>query len=326
MKRLLSALIFAVFAILLIYACGNKNEYSHEDSMVMDSYIPQEEVIGEDWEKSKKMVAFGTPIVDNFLVTQAAAQDVTALKRPLIKTAKLKFKVRDVVNSSYAIEKSTLQNSGFILESKISSSEYFSTVMRTSADSSLIIRKYDITGDLVVRVPQENLHIFLEEIAKEATLVDYRLLNAKDLTIDLFANGLDQERLTKKSKRMGSAISSRSGKLEEAMDAEEALDAAEKYANEVKVSEYRMQDDMKLSTVTIEIYQDKVESRETIKYVEQIESYEPGVGSRLIDALVSGWNGLCSFFVSLINIWPLLLVFVFVGYLIYRKFRSNNKE
>lgn len=326
MKRLLSALIFTVFTILLICACGNKEEYSQDNSIVMDSYMIQQEAEAASLEKSKNAVAFVPPVVENFLVTQAAAQDVTALKRPLIKTAKLKFKVSDVVSSSYAIEKSTLQNSGFILESKVSSSEYFSTVMRVSADSSLIIRKYDITGDLVVRVPQENLHIFLEEIAKEAILVDYRLLNAKDLTIDLFANGLDQERLTKKSKRMGSTISSRSGKLEEAMDAEEALDAAEMHANEVKVSEYRMQDDIKLSTVTIEIYQDKLESRETIKYVEQIESYEPSVGSRLVDALVSGWSGLCSAFVSLINIWPLLLVFVFVGYLIYRKFRSNNKE
>lgn len=326
MKRLLSALIFAVFAILLIYACGNKDQYSQEDVAVMYSHIPQEEADAASFEKSKNAVTFVPPVVKNFLATQAATQDATVLRRPLVKTAKLKFKVSDVVSSSYAIEKSTLQNSGFILESKVSSSEYFSTVMRVSADSSLIIRKYDITGDLVVRVPQENLHIFLEEIAKEATLVDYRLLNAKDLTIDLFANSLDQERLTKKSRRMGSAISSRSGKLEEAMDAEEALDAAEKYANEVKVSEYRMQDDIKLSTVTIEIYQDKLESRETVKYVEQIESYESGVGSRLVDALVSGWGGLCSAFVSLINIWPLLLVFVFVGCLIYRKFRSNNKE
>lgn len=329
MKRLLGVLTCIVLVVSLIYACSDNSKYeATEDQMIMMSGPVDEDLKEMEYNKakSKNTIAFTAPIVKNFLATQAAAQDMDIIKRPLIKTAKLRFKVKDVVNSSYGIEARALGNEGYILQSNITSQESGYRSVRMSADSSLIIRNYEIKGDLVIRVPQENLYTFLDEIAKEATLIDYRLLNAKDLTLDLFANSLEEKRLDRKTRRMGTAIATRSGKLADAVEAEEALDAAEQHADNVKISEFRMQDDMKLSTVTIEIYQDELEYKEVVKNTEQIDEYEPGLGHHIKNALLSGWNGFCSIFIFVVNLWPLLILLVAIGYIIYRNRKNKKKE
>lgn len=302
----------------ILFACSKNNKYDEVYSEMQMASIP----LGEDNESiNMNSVQFTPPILKQYIGTIAAQQDGVNGSRPLVKTALLKFKVNDVVNSSYAIETITLKNEGFILKSNINSAESYSHTVQISSDSSVIIRHNEVKAYLNVRVPQENLHLLLDEIAKEAIYIDCRQLEAKDLTVSLFANNLEAKRSERKKKRMGMAIATRSGKLSDAVDAEEVLDAAEQHADEVKMSEFIMQDDMKLSTVSIEIYQNEVISKEFIRNIDDEANYEPGFGYQLKTSLVSGWKGVCVIFVFLLNLWPLWLLAagVFTLYIKYRK-------
>lgn len=319
MKRIICSAMTTLIVVSIVFACGNNKHDEVYSEMVMNS-MPIEE---ENVPVSMNSVQFIPPVLKQYIGTLAAEQDGVAGERPLIKSASLKFKVRDVVNSSCEIETVTLKNKGFILKSSINSAESYSHTVQISSDSSVIIRHYDVKAYLNVRVPQENLHLLLDDIAKEAIYIDYRLLEAKDLTVDMFSNDLETKRMERKKKRMGAAIATRSGKLSDAVDSEETLDAAEKHADEIKLSEFVMQDDLKLSTVSIEIYQNKVVSKEFVKNAND-ESYKPGFAYQLKQALSAGWDGLQVIFIFMIQAWPLWVVLVAV-FIVVRKYRMKKK-
>lgn len=322
MKRKICLVVVALTVITMLYACGNKER--NEESPVDLAMVFEEESEAK-YASEKSSAKYVAIDAKEYMKTQAAAQGGEDGIRPLVKTASLKFKVKDVVKSSHTLESMTLKNGGFILKSNINSDESYVRRVQVSSDSSVLISNYDIRGYLNVRVPQEYLYQFLEEVAAEAVHVDYRLLDAEDLTIDLFTNGLAAKRMERKTKRIGTAIASRAGKLSDAVDAEEALDLAEKKADEVKVAEFVMQDKLEFSTITIEIYQNELTTREVVKNADDESAYEPSLGYQLKEALISGWHVLQELVVSLISIWPIGVIVVIFIFLLRRWRAKRNK-
>lgn len=164
------------------------------------------------------------------------------------------------------------------------------------------------------------------EDIKDATLIDYRTVEARNVTSQLMADEMRKIRLAKKQQRMSNAIGSRNGKLEDVMNAEESLDNALKEADNTKISEYQMNDNIAYSSIYIDLYQDRTEHTEKISHkVENITPYQPGFGSNAIDALSSGWSAVCILFLFLINIWPLYIL-LGIAFFIYIRIRKKENH
>jgi len=332
MKHANNFLLMAAITMICFISCGNNvKSYSAQDTFELSQMPAEEEYLQNapveaDEAKQTNVVRFTPPqIMPNFIATQAASSQYDDGVHKFIRTAKMKFKVKQIPQATQKIEDIIIKNKGFIINSTINNNPCVNTI-NISKDSALVIYYNNLAANLELRVPHQVLDSTLRQIAPLATLIDYRTVEARDVTVQLMSEKMKQERLAKKQQRMSNTIGSRSGKLEEAMDAEDRLDNALENADNAKLSEYTTNDQIAYSTIYINLYQDQTAYKEkVVRDTEDISAYEPGFGAQTVDALSNGWWLICSIALLLIKIWPIYIVLA-IAAIIYFKVRKHRHE
>jgi hypothetical protein len=92
------------------------------------------------------------------------------------------------------------------------------------------------------------------------------------------------------------------------------------YYDEIKV----LKDQIKYSTIKLNIYQRQTIKRELIANDKNIDAYEPGFGYKILEAIKTGWNSLETFLLFLMNLWGFFL-FAIAIYFLYRKYKHKFK-
>lgn len=330
MKHANNFLLLTVITMICFISCGN-NVKSYQESFELSS-VPAEELADEKQYASASEAQqtttyrFTPPqLMPNFIATKAASTQYDDGIHKFIRTAKLKFKVKDIPQATQTIEDIIIQNKGFIINSTINNNPRVNTI-NISKDSALVIYYNNLAANLELRVPHQILDSTLRQIAPLATLIDYRTVEARDVTVQLMSEKMKQERLAKKQQRMSNTIGSRSGKLEEAMDAEDRLDNALESADNAKLSEYTTNDQIAYSTIYINLYQDQSSYKEIVQRdIESMSAYRPGFGSQMADALADGWSVICAVFLFLVSIWPIYIVVAIVVFA-YTRFNKSRRQ
>jgi len=264
-------------------------------------------------------------VVPNFIATSAATGINDDDMHKFIRTAQMKFKVKDVVEATHLIESIILNNKGFIINTSISNKELNSQTINISKDSALMTYYTNLESRLQLKVPCQLLDTTLRQIAPLAVLIDYRIVDAKDVTVQLMKDNLDKIRMEKKQKRLSAAIDTKGRKLDDITEAEHALDYALEQADKAKLSEFTTNEQIAFSTISINLYQDVMEHKEKVLRQKELKTYEPGFGSKIADAFVGGWYILSAILIFLINIWPVLLIIVVIV-IVYFRIKKRNVE
>ena len=104
-------------------------------------------------------------------------------------------------------------------------------------------------------------------------------------------------------------------KVSEVLEIEKELSAIREEI-EAKEGQLRyMKDRVALSTIHIEFY----------KTTETAPDATVSYGSKMWNAIKSGFNGVSSFFIGLLHIWPFILIFV-IAFIIIRKKLKKRKQ
>jgi hypothetical protein len=253
-----------------------------------------------------------------FISSSAAVQNDKDTTRRFIRTADLKFKVKSVIQSTYDIENITNRNGGFVTYTNLTSIINNVTKIAVSNDSSLETTYYTVSNSITLRIPTTKLDTTLKEIANNIDYLDYRIIKAEDVALQILSNNLIQKRSLKNEQRLIKAIDNNGKKLNDLVAAEEILLNKQQQADNAKISNLSLTDQINFSTINLTIYQRQTINRELIFNDKTIDSYEPGFRSRLLDALNFGWHMLETFIVFLTKLWALLL-FTILIYFIYKK-------
>lgn len=205
-----------------------------------------------------------------------------AIERKIIKTGAYSIKVKDVKESTAAIEKMVEEFEGFISSVEMNNSTY------------------RITNQVVIRVPAGQFDGLMAAIEKEALFVNYSRVNAQDVTEEY----LDVEtRLNTKKQvrdRYVAILRDKAKTVEEVLKAEEAIRVIQE---EIESREGRLnylKNRVSLSTINLEIYQEV--------------PYTPDRGQRtsfwtkLKQSLSNGWTLIVNLVLGLVTIWPLLII------------------
>jgi hypothetical protein len=224
-----------------------------------------------------------------------------------------------VVNTTYAIEDITGRQGGFVSNTTLKSDLGGKTITAISADSSLETTWYTVTNTMVIRVPNTALDSTLKSIAPLVDYMDYRIVKADDVALQLLSNRLTQKRAAKYEERLTDAIDNRGKKLRETISAEEILLNQQEQSDRAKLASLSLMDQVQFSTINLYIYQKSVAMREMVFNEKAIESYQPGLGSRLLDSLETGWEIVAALLVFLTRLWALILL-ALIAYFIYRKY------
>ena len=248
--------------------------------------------------------------------TTSSVVEKKDMNRKFIRTADIKFKVKNVPQSTYAIENTTAKFGGFVTYTNLQSDISEKTKTKISQDSTLETTKYNVENNITIRVPNTQLDTILKTISKQIDFLDFRVIKADDVSLQILANQLAQNRSTSQEKRVQKAVDTKGKKLTTIIDAEENLNAKKEANDSKKLENLSLQDQVNFSTVTLQIYQ-----RETIKQevVANEKMYRQNIGSKIIDGLRTGWYMLEEIIAFLIQLWSLFLIGM-ICFLVYKKY------
>lgn len=253
------------------------------------------------------------------VVSSSAAVENKNSNRKFIRTADVKFKVKNVAKSTYAIEDATTKFGGFVTYTNLQSNIHNEDRTKVSQDSTLVTTKYKVDNNITIRVPNTKMDTVIKTIAKQIHFLDYRIIKADDVSLQMLSNELAQKRSNSSEKRLENAIDSKGKKLNQVVKAEETLDAKKEQNDTSKLQNLSLQDQVNFSTLTLNIYQDESIKQEMIANEKSINAYRPNIGLQIWDSVKTGWFKLEHIISFVVVLWPFVLI-GFLGFLGYKKF------
>lgn len=250
--------------------------------------------------------------------TSNASPQNTPPERKFIRTADLKFKVKNVEKATNAIEKATSIVGGFVTQTNLQSTILERIETKVSQDSLLETTKYSVENNLTIRVPNAKLDTVISVISNQIDFLDFRVIKADDVSIQLLSNQLAQNRSSKKEKRLEKAIDTKGTKLKSIVDAEDKLGDQVEQNDAKKIENLSLEDQVNFSTLTIQIYQRNSFRQELVLNEKSKNAYRPALWIEIKDAFVSGWYLIESMLTFLIQLWSIILLLM-IGFLLYKK-------
>lgn len=267
--------------------------------------------------------AYEAPRVDSTAISMVSSSAAVESKKDsthkFIRTADLKFKVKSVIKSTYNIEELTAHMGGFVTYTELSSNIDDTETKSVSADSTLIITHYTVINSITLRVPNTKLDSTLKLISANIDYLDHRIIKADDVALQMLSNNLAIKRSAKNESRITKAIDNRGKKLNETTTAEEVVVNKQEQADNARIANLSLRDQMNFSTINLVIYQRQAVRHELIANDKNIKEYESGFGTKILDSISNGWNMLEAVIVFIFNLWGLVLlgVIIFVLYKLY---------
>ena len=256
---------------------------------------------------------------ENTISSSAARVDEKDKKHKFIRTADLRFKVKNVESATYKIEDLTKGFEGFVTSTTLSSSIENKTTIKISEDSSLETTYYNVENTMTLRVPNTKLDTMLKTFTGLIEFLDYRTIKADDVALQLLANDLTQRRAYGYDDRLRKSIDGKGKKLNEIVRAEENLNANHESADEARLANLRLNEQISYSTINLTIYQRQSIKREVVANELNINAYKPSFGSQLADAFKIGIDLLKSFLIFLAEIWWIIALGIVVLVIVRRK-------
>jgi hypothetical protein len=256
-------------------------------------------------------------VVDTTMaVSSSAAVESKNSDRKFVRTADIKFKVKNVANSTYAIENTTNKFGGFVTYTNLQSTISDKSETKISQDSTLEITKYRVENNITIRVPNIRLDTVIKTIAKQIDFLEYRIIKADDVSLQMLSNQLTQNRTESQEKRLEKAIDTKGKKLNEVIAAEDNLNTKKEQKDNSKLENLSLQDQVNFSTLTLQIYQ-----RETIKeeMIANAKTYRQDFGSKILDGIISGWYVIEGIIAVVAQLWSVILIGI-GGYFIFKKY------
>ncbi len=270
----------------LIIGC-KQSEESASDTKIMSVKLSESDTVAEAVEAPREVT------IDQ----SAEPQKQESIEPKIIKEGNLRFETSDLEPTYQKIivaakkQKATIQND---IEGK---------------DYQSVFR------NIVIRVPSQNFDSFIKEISNGVTYFDRKEISSKDVTeeyidIDarLKAKKILEERYFELLKK--------ANKVSEMIEIETQL-ASIREEIDAKEGQLRyMKSRISMSTISIEFY----------KTVAEESGATSSFGSKLWNAIVSGFNSISTFLIGIIQLWPFILIFVLGFYFIRKKIKNKNKS
>ncbi len=250
------------------------------------------------------------------VVTSAAAVEPKNSNRKFIRTADIKFKVKNVAKSTTIVEDVTTKFGGFVTNTNLQSTISDENKTKISQDSTLVTTKFIVDNNIIIRVPNSQLDTVIKSISNQIGFLNFRIIKADDVTLQLLSNKLAQNRSSISEKRLVNAIDTKGKKLNQIIDAEENLDTKKEANDMSKIQNLSLEDQVNFSTLTLQIYQDQTIKQEMIANEKSINAYRPNIGLQIWDSIKTGWYILEEMISIVVVLWPFALIgfLVFIGY------------
>jgi hypothetical protein len=242
--------------------------------------------------------------------------------RKIIRTAQVKSKVENTEQASYQIEQMARKFNGFVTQTHLESRNLDKSETPISQDSTLEITQFEVGNTIALRVPNQNLDTFLTELSRLYTHLDYRNVNAQDLTATFLTNQLKSQLRDNSAQRIAQASDEKGKRLSDITNAEETRVNLKDAAIEQQIQNLETDYDIAFSVVNIDIYQNAVVAK-TMKTNASNLKAASNFGFRLTQALSNGWSIVLDILLFFVNLWAFILLGL-GAFWVYRKIKTQG--
>jgi len=233
------------------------------------------------------------PLMDS---KESTADFETTTEQKIIKESNLRYETQDLQETYKQVTKAIEKHKAY-LQNDTEGKEYNS-----------------LYRNLTVRIPNANFDAFLADIGRGVAYFDRKEISAKDVTAEF----IDIEARLKAKKILEErylALLQKATKVSEILEIEKELSVIREEIESKEGQLNYLQNRVSLSTVNIEFY----------KKVAQSDDATVSYGAKMWNALKSGWNGISSFFIGLLHIWPFILILVALIFVIKRQLKKKKQ-
>lgn len=333
-----SQLIVAAFAATLTFACSSERDHSTAEAK-MESAPAETEASYYSEEMPASSIADTTSYTqdenlsgntktenDFSLYSSSAASEFNGdSSRKFIRTADLRFRVKDVRKSTYAIEDIVANHAGFVETTHLSNNVQRVKSTPISNDSTLESTYSVLENSMTLRVPAKHLDSVLRKIGREVDFLEYRNIDANDISFDLLAQQLLRKRLAKFNQRLSKAIDDKGKKLDDIEGAENALLYAAEQSDNSLIEKLRQLDKVEYATVTLFFYQRESVKHEMLANEANINAYEPSFWSKMGDSFYDGWKVIEIILIGITKAWFFILLGAAIAFLVIRNMKKEKK-
>lgn len=257
-----------------------------------------------------------TEMSDSLAVNGATTSLEPFEKRKFIKTADLRFKVKNVQDATNKIEDIIEKYNGFITEAELLTNVIKTNEVVISEDSVLHNKAYEITNQITMRIPNQYFDKVLREIQPVMVFVDRKRIAADDVSFSLMESDLRKKRFSKFEKLYEKEIVEKGKKLVETTDSQEKLLDYQTQADHNKVQTMSLNDQVNYSKLTIELYQPVTNTVEMLPNMENPFAYQPNLFLRIWQSVRTGWFLFEEVLVFITKFW-IFIVLGLGGYWLY---------
>jgi len=282
----------------------------------------QAEATSEEAPLPEKSSPISSESMQNVLSSNAAIQNPDD-KRKFIRKADIKFKVKNVAQSTYKIENAVSKFGGMVTNTHLQSNVIDKKQTKISADSTMQTIKYSVENNITLRIPNTKLDTVIKSIAKEIDYLDFRVIKAEDVSLQLLAADLSQQRISDHTKRLQNDIDQKGKKLNDMADAENEVLNKKEFSDNAKIQNLAMQDQIVCSTVTLAIYQNETIKQQLVAIEKDNQAYG-NFGLEILDGFKTGWSILASIIAFVVQLWSIILLAI-LGIFVYRKYLKTPK-
>ncbi|KMQ63356.1 hypothetical protein ACM40_00600 [Chryseobacterium sp. BLS98] len=243
----------------------------------------------------------------------SSAASMTVKDKQFIKTADVNMEVKDVYEATVSIEKTVQDLGGFVTHSNLHSNVISEDTYNTSGDDAMLIKKYQTENAMQVRVPTEKLGELLTLINDKKLFLNFRNINAEDVTSNIKYAEMEGKRIQKTSENI-SQLKTNKDKVK--LDNDNMAEG-----NLQQLANIDTTDNIKYSTVDIYIKEPKLRIAEiAVTNTRNIDhKYKFNFIYDAKNAFVEGFYLIQKMGIGLITIWPLLLILMVIIYFLRKR-------
>ncbi len=247
-------------------------------------------------------------------VSTTRAFDTSRLEAKLVKTADMRFKVKDVQQTSEKITALTTGYKGMIMHHQVESSGMRSVDIKKSEDSIIQVTSFSTTADITVKIPSEKLEEFMNEVAHMGVVLNVRRMDISDKSLEYMAARL-------KLKNRNDLISQQKAGKVVIKNPTNVLALKDDMVDQ-QIGNQQIDDEVKNSIVSLIFYQSNTIYKETIAN-DDPSDYNLPFFKRLGGSIENGWSIFENVMLGLANLWVFVIAGIVV-WMIIRHYRNKR--
>lgn len=173
---------------------------------------------------------------------------------------------------------------------------------------------YTIYRNLTLRIPNDHFDSFINDVSTGVDYFDRKSVSIDDVTEE-YIDVASRIKTKKALEERYLQLLKKANKVSEMLEIERELATIRE---EIEAKEGRLkyiQNKVSMSTINLEFY----------KTLEHKAGATVSFGTKFVNAIKSGFNGISSFFIWLIEVWPFIVILVALIYFVKRRFKRKSK-